>query len=67
MSTMSGFKREDINKDNSIFSQVRTTIETPFYGNNVSKVGSVKEAYKLAKASLTVTVVTDMEVTILRQ
>ena len=50
-----------INKSNPIFSQIRTTIETVFYGNNVSKVNSLKEAYKLA-ANSPGTIVTDMPV-----
>jgi phosphoenolpyruvate carboxykinase (ATP) len=61
MATISKFKREDIIKDNPVFSQIRTTIETAFYGNNVVKVNSVSEAYKLAKDSPG-TIVTDMPV-----
>ena len=30
---------------------VRTIVETPFYGNNVTKIESVAEAYELAKNS----------------
>ena len=30
---------------------VRTIVETQFYGNNVIKVGSVEEAYELARRS----------------
>lgn len=30
---------------------VRTIVESPFYGNNVVKIGSVAEAYELAKKS----------------
>jgi len=33
MATRSNYKWEEINKENTIFSQIRTTIETPFYGN----------------------------------
>ncbi len=61
MATVSRFKKEDVRKDNPIFSQVRTTIETAFYGNNVVKVNTLKEAYKLAKNSPG-TIETDMPV-----
>ncbi|WP_058485824.1 phosphoenolpyruvate carboxykinase (ATP) [Defluviitalea phaphyphila] len=61
MSTQSRFSRDKIGSNNPIFSQIRTTIETPFYGNNVVKVNSLKEAYKLAAASPG-TIVTDMPV-----
>lgn len=61
MATKSRFSRENIGKSNEIFSQVRTTIETAFYGNNVIEVNSLKEAYKLAKESPG-TVVTDMPI-----
>ena len=46
---------------NPIFHQIRTTIETAFYGNNVTPVTSLKEAYKLAK-NAPGTVVTDIPV-----
>lgn len=61
MSTIDKFKREDIRKDNAVFSSIRTTIETTFYGNNVVKVSSLTEAYKLAVQSPG-TIVTDMPV-----
>lgn len=61
MATISNYRRENINKDNIIFSSIRTTIESTFYGNNVEKVTSLTEAYKLAKNSPG-TVVTDMPV-----
>lgn len=61
MSTISNYKQEDIRKENPIFSPIRTTIESVFYGNNVVKVSSLSEAYKLAKNSPG-TVVTDMPV-----
>lgn len=44
-----------------VFSRVRTTIETAFYGNNVVQVKTLKEAYELAK-NAPGTVVTDMKV-----
>lgn len=61
MASITKFERNNIGKSNSIFSQIRTTIETAFYGNNVVKIRSVSEAYKLAKDSLG-TIVTDMNV-----
>jgi phosphoenolpyruvate carboxykinase (ATP) len=61
MASITFFNRDEINKSNPIFSQIRTTVETVFYGNNVHKVNSLKEAYKLAKDSPG-TIVTDMPV-----
>lgn len=61
MSTILNFKREDININNKIVSQLRTIIETNFYGNNVIPVNSISEAYKLAKDSPG-TIITDMPV-----
>ena len=61
MATQSCFPRSEIGANNPIFSQIRTTIETPFYGNNVVKITSLKEAYKLAAASPG-TIVTDIPV-----
>ncbi|ONI38765.1 phosphoenolpyruvate carboxykinase [Candidatus Epulonipiscium fishelsonii] len=61
MATQGKFSRKDIGSHNPIFSQIRTTIETAFYRNNVTMVTSLKEAYKLAKNSPG-TIVTDMPV-----
>lgn len=61
MATITFNKRENIGISNPIFSQIRTTIETLFYGNNVTRINSLKEAYKLAKNSPG-TVITDMPV-----
>ena len=61
MSTKARFSRTEIGASNPIFHQIRTTIETAFYGNNVIPVTSLKEAYKLAKNSPG-TVVTDIPV-----
>lgn len=44
-----------------LYSRIRTTIETAFYGNNVVKITSIAQAYELAKNSLG-TVVTDQKV-----
>lgn len=61
MSTQARFSWDKIGSGNPVFSQIRTTVETPFYGNNVVKVNSLKEAYKLA-ADSPGTIVTDMPV-----
>lgn len=61
MATKQNFRWEEITNDNPILSQIRTTIETPFYGTNVEKITSLKEAYKLASMS-PATIVTDIPV-----
>lgn len=61
MATKSRFPRTEIGANNPIFSQIRTTIETAFYGNNVIPVTSLKEAYKLA-SNAPGTIVTDIPV-----
>lgn len=61
MATKANFRWDEVRADNPIFSAARTTIETAFYGNNVVKVNSLKEAYKLAKNSPG-TIVTDMPI-----
>lgn len=61
MSTKSQYKRSEIGPGKPGFSKTRSIIEAPFYGNNVTKVTTLKEAYKLAKNSPG-TIVTDMPV-----
>ncbi len=62
MSTLYGFKRDGIGLSNiSVYTKFRSTIETAFYGNNVTKINNLKEAYKLAKNSPG-TIVTDLPV-----
>lgn len=61
MATKSRYNLNEIGPKNPIFSQIRTTIETPFYGNNVVNVTSLKQAYDLAVNSPG-TIVTDMPV-----
>ncbi len=61
MSTKANFKREEIGAHNPIFTMTRAIIEAPFYGNNVVKVNTLREAYEIAKNSPG-TVVTDMPV-----
>ena len=47
MSTRCVWKQSEI-KTNPLFSKMRSTIETAFYGNNVTPVTSVAQAYQLA-------------------
>lgn len=61
MSTKAYFKHEDIGPGKPGFAKTRSIIEAAFYGNNVVKVNTLAEAYKLAKASPG-TVITDMPV-----
>ena len=61
MATRASYNWSEIKAENPLFSQIRTTIETPFYGNNVVQVNSIMEAYKLAYNSPG-TVVTDIPV-----
>lgn len=43
MATKARFSRSEIGASNPIFNQIRTMIETAFYGNNVILVTSLKE------------------------
>lgn len=61
MSTKAYYPISEIGAGKVGFSKTRSIIETAFYGNNVIKITSLKEAYKLAKESCG-TVVTDMPV-----
>ncbi len=61
MSTKAYYSRGEIGPGKVGFSKTRSIIEAPFYGNNVIKVNTLKEAYELAKNSPG-TVVTDMPV-----
>ncbi|MDD3173745.1 MAG: phosphoenolpyruvate carboxykinase (ATP) [Herbinix sp.] len=61
MSTKAYFKRDEIGANKPGFSKTRSIIEAAFYGNNVLKVNTLREAYELAKNSPG-TVVTDMPV-----
>ncbi|HHU74549.1 MAG TPA: phosphoenolpyruvate carboxykinase (ATP) [Clostridiales bacterium] len=61
MSTRAYFKREEIGANKPAFSRTRSIIEAAFYGNNVIKINTLKEAYELAKNSPG-TIVTDMPV-----
>ena len=61
MSTKAYFKRDDIGAGKPGFSKTRSIIEAAFYGNNVIKINTLREAYELAKNSPG-TVITDMPV-----
>ncbi|MBQ9673301.1 MAG: phosphoenolpyruvate carboxykinase (ATP) [Ruminococcus sp.] len=61
MSTKANYKTEEIGAGKVGFSKTRAIIETAFYGNNVVKVNTLKEAYNLAKNSPG-TIVTDLPV-----
>ncbi len=61
MATRANYKRSEIGPGKVGFSRTRSIIEAAFYGNNVVKVNTLKEAYKLAKDSPG-TIVTDMPV-----
>lgn len=61
MSTKAFYKTEEIGRGKPGFSKTRSIIEAAFYGNNVVKINSLKEAYELAKNSPG-TIVTDMPV-----
>lgn len=61
MSTKAYYPLEEIGAGKPGFSKTRSIIEAAFYGNNVVKVNTLKEAYELAKNSPG-TVVTDMPV-----
>ena len=68
MSTKAFYARTEIGPNKVGFPKVsspvtntRAIIEAPFYGNNVVKVNTLREAYELAKNSPG-TVVTDMPV-----
>lgn len=60
MATKQYFEPSQIKKG-PYFSSIKTIVETPFYGNNVYSVETLKEAYKLAAESPG-TIVTDMPV-----
>jgi len=61
MSTKAYYPRTEIGPNKVGFSKTRSIIEAAFYGNNVIKINTLREAYELAKNSPG-TVVTDMPV-----
>ena len=61
MSTKAYYPLNEIGTGKVGFSKTRSIIEAAYYGNNVVKVNTLKEAYELAKNSPG-TIVTDMPV-----
>lgn len=61
MSSIGNYAETDIRKANPIFSQIRTTIESAFYGNNMVAVNDLTTAYELTKAAPETTV-TDLPI-----
>ncbi|WP_125981214.1 phosphoenolpyruvate carboxykinase (ATP) [Loigolactobacillus iwatensis] len=61
MSTVGQYNESTIRKTNPIFSQLRTTIESAFYGNNITAVDDVATAYHLAHDAPE-TIVTDLPI-----
>ncbi len=61
MATKAYYPRTEIGPNKVGFAKTRSIIEAAFYGNNVVKVNTLREAYELAKNSPG-TVVTDMPV-----
>lgn len=61
MATIGSLTRKQIRPDNPLLSVSKTTIETAFYGNNVTHVSSISQAYQLALESPG-TVVSDLQV-----
>ena len=61
MATKANYKLEEIGAGKVGFSKTRSIIEDAFYGNNVVKVNTLKEAYNLAKRTPGA-IVTDMPV-----
>ena len=61
MSTRQTFAKDEIINENQLFSSFKVILETAFYGNNVKKIKSLKDAYKEAKKAPG-TIVTDLPV-----
>ena len=51
MSTKAYYNINEIGAGKPGFSKTRSIIEAAFYGNNVVKINTLKEAYELAKNS----------------
>lgn len=61
MSTQRTFQTETIRKDNELISTLKSIVETAFYGNNVTKVETLADAYERSVV-LPQTIVLDQEV-----
>lgn len=61
MATRRTFKTKDIRVENDAFSPLKTIVETSFYGNNVTAIETLADAYQLAHDDLH-TIVLEQEV-----
>ncbi|KLD59626.1 hypothetical protein WP50_16900 [Lactiplantibacillus plantarum] len=61
MSTKNSYQLADIGRHNPIFSQIRSTVETAFYGNNMHHVDDIAAAYHRATKDPG-TVITDLPI-----
>ena len=61
MATKAMYPISEIGRGKVGFSKTRSIIEAPFYGNNVVKVNTLREAYRLASQSPG-TIITDMPI-----
>lgn len=61
MSTIKQYPREKIRKNNPLLSNIKSIIESSFYGNNVEPILHLSDAYQLVQSSMKVTV-TDLPV-----
>lgn len=61
MSTIKNYARKDIKKENPLFSNFKSMIESAFYGNNVTPVTNLNAAYQLTLNSSKVTL-TDLPI-----
>ncbi len=48
MATLHRFSREQLRKASGYISQLKATVQTAFYGNNVREMSSLREVYELA-------------------
>ncbi len=61
MATTERYHPLQINKEHPNFSPCRMVVETAFYGNNVTRIDSMQQAYELAKEA-SGTIVSDYEI-----
>ncbi|GMA47851.1 phosphoenolpyruvate carboxykinase (ATP) [Tetragenococcus muriaticus] len=61
MATIGDFDHSEVEKENRLFSRVKTLVETAFYGNNVTYVENLHQAYYNATQTPG-TIITDMSV-----
>lgn len=61
MTTIGNFDHSEIRKENQLFSRFKSLVETAFYGNNVTHIMNLQQAYENATQTPG-TIVTDMPV-----